>query len=107
MKSLVMDVDKRCSQPLLYRPDQNLDGGTVSGTINELGGIIESNTLTERQIQILELIQKQPKISYREMIEQLGINKSAIQKHLEALKDAGWLERIGGTRGYWLVKKEV
>jgi ATP-dependent DNA helicase RecG len=63
--------------------------------------------LTERQIQILELIQKQPKISYREMIEQLGINKSAIQKHLEVLKDAGWLERVGGTRGYWLVKKEV
>jgi ATP-dependent DNA helicase RecG len=98
----------------LYRPVIELVsdtvGGTVSGTIEGLGGIvsgtIESHTLTERQIQILELIQKQPKISYRQMIEELGINKSAIQKHLESLKNAGWLERIGGTRGYWAIKKE-
>ena len=98
----------------LYRPVIELVsdtvGGTVSGTIEGLGGIvsgtIENHTLTERQIQILELIQKQPKISYRQMIEELGINKSAIQKHLESLKNAGWLERIGGTRGYWAIKKE-
>ena len=98
----------------LYRPViepvSDTAGGTVSGIIEELGGTvsgtIESNTLTERQIQILALIQKQPKISYRQMMEQLGIHKSAIQKHLESLKDAGWLERVGGTRGYWAIKKE-
>jgi len=22
------------------------------------------------------------------------------------LKDAGWLERVGGTRGHWVIKKE-
>ena len=81
-------------------------GGTVSGTIAESGGTTESYILTERQIQILGLIQQQPKISYRQMTEQLGIHKSAIQKHLESLKDAGWLERVGGTRGYWAIKKE-
>ena len=98
----------------LYRPViepvSDAVGGTMGGTIKELGGIvsgtIESHALTERQIQILALIQKQPKISYRQMIEQLGIHKSAIQKHLESLKDAGWLERVGGTRGYWAIKKE-
>jgi ATP-dependent DNA helicase RecG len=40
------------------------------------------------------------------MAEQLGINQSALQKHLNHLKDAGWLERVGGTRGYWAIKKE-
>ena len=98
----------------LYRPVIELVsdtvGGTVSGTIEGLGsivsGTIESHTLTKRQIQILALIQQQPKISYRQMTEQLGIHKSAIQKHLESLKDAGWLERVGGTRGYWAIKKE-
>ena len=54
----------------------------------------------------LVLIQQNPKVSYRAMAEQLGINESAVKKHLNNLKDAGWLERIGGTRGYWAIKKE-
>ena len=40
------------------------------------------------------------------MAVQIGINESAIKKHLNHLKDAGWLERVGGTRGYWAIKKE-
>ena len=40
------------------------------------------------------------------MAEQLAINESAVKKHLNNLKDAGWLERVGGTRGYWVVKEE-
>jgi len=62
--------------------------------------------LTDRQKEILVLIQQNPKISYRAMAEQLSINESAVKKHLNHLKDAGWLERVGGTRGYWAIKKE-
>ena len=72
-----------------------------------LSGSIEQELLTERQTQILNLVQQNPKVSYREMAVQIGINESAIKKHLNHLKDAGWLERVGGTRGYWLVKKEI
>ena len=62
--------------------------------------------LTDRQKEILVLIQHNPKVSYRAMAEQLGINESAVKKHLNHLKDAGWLERVDGTRGYWMIKKE-
>ena len=83
-------------------------GGDKGGSIEDSGaavvGAIEQYALTERQGQILRLLQKQPRISYRLMAEQLGINTSAIQKHLKNLKAAGWLERVGGTRGYWAVK---
>ena len=82
----------------------------LSGSIDKLGGAIggaiEVSQLTERQQEILVLIQHNPKVSYRSLAEQLGINQSALQKHLNHLKDAGWLERVGGTRGYWLIKKE-
>ena len=78
----------------------------LSGSIDKLGGAIEANQLTERQQEILVLIQRNPKVSYRSLAEQLGINQSALQKHLNHLKDAGWIERVGGTRGYWVVKKE-
>ena len=78
-------------------------GGSIGGSI---GGPIEQELLTERQTQILNLVQQNPKVSYREMAVQIGINESAIKKHLNHLKDAGWLERVGGTRGYWAIKKE-
>ena len=84
-------------------------GGAIdhlSGAIEDLGGAIEANQLTERQQEILVLIQQNPKVSYREMAVQIGINESAIKKHLNHLKDAGWLDRKGGTRGYWAIKKE-
>ena len=84
-------------------------GGAIdhsSGAIEDLGGAIEAKQLTERQQEILVLIQRNPKVSYRSLAEQLGINQSALQKHLNHLKDAGWIERVGGTRGYWVVKKE-
>ncbi|WP_420001505.1 ATP-binding protein [Acinetobacter sp. LF10] len=97
----------------LYRPVIDLEGGAIggaidhsSGVIDDLGGAIEVSQLTERQQEILVLIQRNPKVSYRSLAEQLGINQSALQKHLNHLKDAGWLERIGGTRGYWAIKKE-
>ena len=81
-------------------------GGAIGGEIEDLGGAIEVNQLTERQQEILVLIQRNPKVSYRSLAEQIGINQSALQKHLNHLKDAGWLERVGGTRGYWAIKKE-
>ncbi len=55
--------------------------------------------LTERQIKVLRLIQVNPAISRRELAEKLGINPSAVQKHLEALKEKGVLKRIGGAKG--------
>lgn len=33
-----------------------------------------------------------------------GINESALKKQLNKLKEAGYIRRIGGTRGYWEVR---
>ncbi len=87
-----------------YRPLIEQLGGSMGGSI---GGSIQEDMLTDRQKEILVLIQHNPKVSYRYMAEQLGINESAVKKHLNNLKDAGWLERIGGTRGYWVIKKNL
>ena len=60
--------------------------------------------LSQRQVQILMMIQENPKISYREISSVLNINTSAIKKHLEILKAQGFLKRVDGTRGIWEVK---
>lgn len=72
-----------------------LKGGQKNSTINDLG------QLTHRQKEVLKLIKSDNRISRSGISEVLHINESAIQKHLNNLKDAGFISRKGGTRGYW------
>ena len=52
----------------------------------------------------MELIKENPKITRGELSDKLGINPSAIQKHIQKLKADGTIERIGGDKGgYWKV----
>ncbi len=66
----------------------------------EIGGEIE---LTERQREVLDLIRSTPTLSVKVLADRLGINPSAVEKHLQALKKKGVLRRVGGTRGHWQV----
>lgn len=58
--------------------------------------------INENQRRILNLIRENPAISRKEISDNLKINQSAIQKHLETLKKKGFLKRVGSARGgYW------
>lgn len=93
--------------PLYLEIPNNKVLRTIAASLSgSIGSSIQESILTDRQKEILVLIQQNPKISYRAMAEQLAINESAVKKHLNHLKDAGWLERMGGTRGHWAIKKE-
>ena len=53
---------------------------------------------------LLELIRGNPKITFAEMSSATGIFRSAIQKHIERLKDAQRLRRVGPDKGgHWEV----
>ena len=53
---------------------------------------------------LLELIRGNPKITFAEMVSVAGISRSAIQKHIERLKDAQRLRRVGPDKGgHWEV----
>ena len=68
----------------------------------EKGG--QKVSLTTRQAEVLHLIQDKPDITRKEMADSLEINESAIQKHIEKLKEKGVIERTGGDRGgYWKI----
>ena len=60
--------------------------------------------MSTRQKEILNIIKKDNKISYRAIAKQIKINDSAVKKHLNILKEKGVLKRVGGTRGHWQVK---
>ena len=74
-------------------------GGVIGGAI---GGVIDTTeALTKRQKEVLKLIAANPSITYNEIAEALGINESAVGKHITAIKNKGFLTRQGDTRGYW------
>jgi len=51
---------------------------------------------------LLELIRSNPKVTFAEMVSVIGISRSAIQKHIERLKDAQRLRRVGPDKGgHW------
>ena len=87
------------------------EGGQIGGVMGGLKGgqiggqkdteIDDIKELTHRQKEVLKLIVADNRISRSGIAEVLHINQSAIQKHLNNLKDAGFIERVGGTRGYW------
>ena len=53
---------------------------------------------------LLQIIEKNPKISRKELALELGINESAVQKHIENLKKKEAIRRIGPAKGgYWEV----
>ena len=68
------------------------------------GGQKKWSELSQRQQEMVGLIEKNPKISRRELSEKLGINPSAVQKHIEALKNKSILKRVGSAKGgHWEV----
>lgn len=77
-----------------------LTGGQASG---QAGGQAHKTMLTERQKEVFELIKQSPDISRRQLALKLGINESAIQKHIDALKQKRAIVREGETTGFWKI----
>jgi len=68
------------------------------------GGLINEEQLTDRQIEIVNYILVDETITKKKLANKVGINPSAIQKHLAKLKKLGVLERVGGKRGgHWKI----
>ena len=54
---------------------------------------------------VLELIDSGSRMTIVEMSKELGIPKSRVESEISALKAEGIIERIGGPRGRWVVRR--
>ena len=81
---------------------QKVIGGQTGGQTEQKGG----QELSEMRQRIVDMISENPKISRKEIADQLNINTSAIQKHISKLKQNNVIERVGGSfGGYWKINK--
>ncbi|MBO4546177.1 MAG: winged helix-turn-helix transcriptional regulator, partial [Treponema sp.] len=54
-----------------------------------------------------DLIKSNPQISRKQLCDELGINPSAVQKHIEKLKEQDAIRRVGGAKGgHWEIIKK-
>ena len=75
---------------------------SMSGQVGgQVGG--QAGQLTDRQKEVLHLIINDPSISRKALTEKLDINPSAVQKHIDALKQKGIISRESETTGFWEV----
>jgi ATP-dependent DNA helicase RecG len=80
-------------------PEFSLKGQEVVGKGGQMGGQKRWSELTEKQAAVLEMIRANPRISRGKLAESLSINPSAAQKHMEKLKDRGFIRRVGPDKG--------
>jgi ATP-dependent DNA helicase RecG len=68
----------------------------------QTGGQTGGQLLSENQTQIVNLMMDNPKITRAELSLSLKMNSSAIQKHIDNLKEMKIIKRIGGDfGGHW------
>ena len=49
--------------------------------------------------------EEQPDISQEALGESIGVTRRVVQKYINALKEAGRIERVGGKRyGHWEIR---
>jgi ATP-dependent DNA helicase RecG len=66
----------------------------------------EIHIANEKRQLLLEILYAHPSCTVRELSDKLGINKSAVQKHLDFLKKHDYIIHQGGTKGKWIVNLE-
>lgn len=71
---------------------------TVTYFLPSKGGQKGGQKTTDR---LLTILASEPTISRKELSQVLGISPSAIQKHIQKLKENGTLIGIGGAKGGW------
>lgn len=64
-----------------------------------------NEALTEKQKFLLNILQSNPAITQKEMIEKTSMSRSSVQRIIKELTEMGRLERVGSKKtGGWIVK---
>ncbi len=97
---------------ILSGQKNNPSRGESGGQKTQVQGGQKNSVLdlsNDNRQKLLQLIKQEPMISRKKLSDELQINESAIQKHLDYLKNEKIIIRKGGAKGgYWhLLKKDL
>lgn len=85
-------------------PPANVQVKVIDQGLGEKLGEKLGERLGENELQIVELISKDSKISITDMADKIGISTTAIENNIKKLKKNGFIDRIGPAKGgYWKI----
>jgi predicted HTH transcriptional regulator len=101
-------VEKMNEVMIGFSTDANIVENDVENAGNDVeneGNDVENTSMSEMQAKIIELMKDNPKVSAKTIAERVGITARNVQTHIQSLKAAGLVERVGPAKGgHWVVK---
>ena len=91
---------------IIDQEQEGEEGGIKGGTESGTKGGMNKIDISDRQKKVLHIIEENPQITIDEISKIMKINRSAVQKHIEKLKEKDVITRIGSQKsGYWEILK--
>ena len=81
------------------------NGGNGVGNNVGNGGNFLKDFLTETEFMIYMIIKENPKISAAKIAKDINLSKRSVERNISLLKEKGYIEREGSTRGKWIILK--
>lgn len=95
MTILAADLEKQLQ---LFSTDTSVTDNVTNSAFNV------TNSVTETQRRIIELLAQRPAISQQQLAELIGINRVNVNRNIQQLIRVGLLTRVGNNRkGYWKI----
>ena len=80
--------------------------GNVGNSVgNDVGNVVGAKALSVTERAVFDAIQANPIVTAKEIATAIGKSERQVERARASLRDAGLIERIGGTRGHWKVKR--
>ena len=96
-------IEGRFEDNFVVNPKNFVENG--DGIVNDfVNDFVENDETRETRAAILEIIRKNPKISAAKIAKDMGMTPRNVQIYIRVLKQMGLVERVGKTRGHWVVK---
>lgn len=64
------------------------------------------SSLSGNQASLIGILRENPSISAKEIASVTGKSQSTVMRMLRKLREEGYIERVGGTKGYWKLNTE-
>ena len=85
---------------------ENIVNSIVENIVDSIAeNIVENIGANAIRVKILELMRSNPKTTAKAIAQEIGIAPRNVQVHIQSLKEAGHIERVGAAKGgHWVVK---
>lgn len=98
-----LDIEKEVVAFLNYH-EGGIFSKNVTDNVTDTLSLNQNNNLTNRQLQIVEAMQSDIRVSTTELAAMFSVTQRTIKRDIDCMKKINILKRVGNEKsGYWLI----